>query len=194
MRKWYTARDRSAVLPPPKNDLHTPLIGPYACSRVIRQSRIRQNVMTHKVRCLSSGVHVSEHRISPYVTGVAKCVLPERKLYMSIIRSDVVYNEPFPDAEDRMSGNGLHITRHLKCGSVPGLQLINARCDDARVSVAKSYQPLYCLKQRKCDHAITERTGTGCWLLPVLSLSRQLMDQNPGSGYSPFISHSLNTG
>jgi hypothetical protein len=85
---------------------------------------------------LSSGVHVSSnHRISPRVTAVAKLILSLGKLYMSVIRSDVTYSEPFPDAQDHTSGNGLHTSRHWKCGSVPGMLLITARCDDTQVSV-----------------------------------------------------------
>jgi len=64
----------------------------------------------------------------------------------------------------------------------------------ARTSMTKGFLLWYCLKQRKCDHAVTDRTGTGRWLLSAFSLSRQLMEQNLGSGYCPFVFHSLHTG
>jgi len=63
-------------------------------------------------------MHVSHHLISQHISAVAKSVLPLRKLNTSVIQSDVIYSEPFPDAKDRMSGNELHTSRHLKCGSV----------------------------------------------------------------------------
>ena len=33
---------------------------------------------------------------------------------MSVTRIDVIYREPFPDAHDRMSGNGLHTSLTLE--------------------------------------------------------------------------------
>ena len=66
---------------------------------------------------------------SPHIS----VVLPLRKLCLSVIPSDVIYSEPFPDAQYRMRGNVLHTSRHLKCGSVPGGPLITAMCDDTKV-------------------------------------------------------------
>lgn len=118
-----------------------------ACSRVVNTYRIRQNIkMTHKINYLSSGAYVSNHRISPHISAVAKCVLPLRELCMSVIRSDVIYYEPFPDAQDGMSGNELHISTTLKLWQCARSAANSARCDDTQVSVTKSYLLRYCLK------------------------------------------------
>jgi hypothetical protein len=68
----------------PRRIIFMPLNRPECCSRVINKYRIRQNVkMTHKIKYLSSGAHVSNNRISPYISAVAKCVLPLRELCIS---------------------------------------------------------------------------------------------------------------